>query len=116
MSSDVFIHEKWIKKLDRQTQEVINRIGADTKTLDEVFDKQTLLRLGKLISDHVIEYVDFPISTGKEAIIFRAVTPTKEFIAIKIYRTSTLAFKHITKYKWPSGSSDGKSKVNNSEN
>jgi RIO kinase 1 len=98
MSSDFFLHEKWIKKLDRQTQEVINRVGVDRKTLDEVFDKSTLLLLGKLISDKVIDYLDFPISTGKEAIIFRGVTSKKGFVALKIYRTSTLTFKHISKY------------------
>ncbi len=98
MSSDFFLNEKWIKKLDRQTRELIDRVGTDRKTLDEVFDKPTLLRLGKLISDSIIDHLDFPISTGKEAIIFRAVTPNKEFVAIKIYRTSNLTFKHILKY------------------
>ena len=98
MSSDFFLDEKWIKKLDRQTRDLVNRTGVDRKTLDEVFDKSTLLLLGKLISDKIIEYLDFPISTGKEAIIFRGVTPDKGFVAIKIYRTSNLAFKHISKY------------------
>jgi RIO kinase 1 len=98
MSSDELLDEKWIKKLDRQTRAVIDRIGADRKTLDQVFDKPTLLLLGKLISDQVIAYVDFPISTGKEAVIFRGVTPAEGFVALKIYRMSTLTFKHIMKY------------------
>lgn len=42
--------------------------------------------------------MDFPVSTGKEANIFRGVTPDKKFVAIKIYRTSNLTFKHISKY------------------
>lgn len=98
MSSDFFLDEKWIKKLDRQTKDLIDRIGGDRKTLDKVFDKPTLLNLGKLISDKVIEYIDFPISTGKEAIVFRGVTPQKKFVAIKIYRTSNIPFKKISKY------------------
>lgn len=98
MSSDSFLNEKWFKKLDRQTQELIDRVGVDRKTLDEVFDKSTLLGLGKLISDQVIDHLDFPISTGKEAVIFRAVTSDNKFVAIKIYRTSNLTFKHILKY------------------
>lgn len=98
MSSDFFIHEKWIKKLDKQTQEVINRVGVDRKTLDEVFDESTLLLLGKLISDKIIDHLDFPISTGKEAVIFRGVSPQKDFVALKIYRTSTQIFKNISKY------------------
>ena len=98
MSSEFFLDEKWIKKIDRKTKDLIDRIGIDRKTLDEVFDKPTLLSLGKLISDKVIEYLDFPISTGKEANIFRGVTPDKKFVAIKIYRTSNLTFKHLSRY------------------
>jgi len=98
MSSEGFLEEKWLKKLDHQTQQILNRTGLDRKTMDRVFDTSTLLDLGKLISDHVIDILDFPISTGKEAIIFRGVTPKKEFVAAKIYRTSTLTFKHISEY------------------
>jgi RIO kinase 1 len=98
MSSDFSLHDKWLKKLDREIQDLSCRIGFDKKTLDEVFDKTTLLRIGKLISNKVIDHFDFPISTGKEAIVFRAVTSNDEFVAIKIYRTSNLAFKHIAKY------------------
>lgn len=98
MSSDELLDDKWLKKLDRQTQVLLDRISADRKTFGEVFDRQTLLRLGKLISDKVINQVDFPISTGKEANLFRATTPEKELVAIKIYRTSTMTFKHIANY------------------
>ncbi len=98
MSSDDFLNDKWFKKLDKQTQQVINRIGADRKTLDEVFDLSTLHRLGTLISHGIIDQLDFPISTGKEANIFRAITPEQKHVALKIYRTSNLTFKHITKY------------------
>jgi len=97
MSSE-FLDIKRLKKLDRQTQQIIDRIGLDRKTLDRVFDTSTLNLLGKLISDKVIECVDFPISSGKEAFIFRAQTPKKDYVAVKIYRTSTLIFKHINKY------------------
>jgi RIO kinase 1 len=98
MSSEDFLADKWIKKLDRQTRDLIDRVGVDKKTLDQVFDKPTLLNIGKLISDKVIDYIDFPISTGKEAIVFRGVSPTKKFVAIKIYRTSITTFKKISKY------------------
>jgi RIO kinase 1 len=98
MSSDRFLDEKRLKKIDRELHLIIDRVGSDRKTLDEVFDKSTLLTLGKLISDRVIDIIDFPISTGKEANIFRGVTPEKTFVAVKIYRTATSTFKHITQY------------------
>jgi RIO kinase 1 len=98
MSSDVFLDDKWLKKLDRQTQEMLDRLVQNRKTFGEVFDKQTLLLLGKLISDKIIDQVDFPISTGKEANVFRGTTPEKTFVAIKIFRTATMTFKHIASY------------------
>jgi len=98
MSSDFSLNDKILKKLDRQTQNLIDREGLDRKTASEVFDKTTLIRIGNLISNKFIDHFDFPISTGKEAVVFRAVLQNKEFVAIKIYRTSNLTFKHIAKY------------------
>jgi len=98
MSSERFLDDKWLKKLDREMQVLFDREGTDRKTLDEVFDKPTLNTLGKLISDGVIDIVDFPISTGKEGNVFRGVTPDKKFVALKIYRTSNATFKHMSNY------------------
>jgi len=98
MSSDKFLDEKSLKKLDKELQAMISRVGADRKTQDEVFDKSTLHTLEKFISDRVIDILDFPISTGKEGNVFRGITPDKKFVAVKIYRTSTSTFKHISDY------------------
>ena len=98
MSSERFLNDKWNKKLDKKLQNIIDRVGTDRKTLDEVFDKSTLHSLEKLISDRVINILDFPISTGKEGNVFRGVTPNNEFVAVKIYRTNTSTFKHISEY------------------
>jgi len=98
MSSNRFLDDKNLKKIDKKINVIIDRIGKDIKTEDEVFDRYTLLTLEKLISNRVIDTLDFPISTGKEGNIFRATTPDKKFVAVKIYRISTSTFKHITKY------------------
>ena len=98
MSSEKFLDDKRLKKLDRELELLISRIGVDRKTQDEVFDKSTLHAFEKLISDKVIDILDFPISTGKEGNVFRGVTPDKKFVAVKVYRTSTSTFKHISKY------------------
>ena len=79
-----------IEKVERKKKEI-------QKTYSEVFDKQTLLSLIKMISDKTIDSVDFPISTGKEANVFRAKKDSK-YLALKIYRTSTAVFKDLTKY------------------
>jgi len=98
MSSDSFLERKKLKKLDLELQSLISRVGSDRKTEDQVFDKSTLKTLEKLISDKVIDILDFPISTGKEGNVFRGLTPEKKYVALKIYRTSTSTFKHISEY------------------
>ena len=98
MSSDKFLDKKNLKKLDKKLESIINRVGIDRKTQDEVFDKSTLHTLEKLISDKVINIIDFPISTGKEGNIFRAITPDNKIIVVKIYRINTATFKHISGY------------------
>jgi RIO kinase 1 len=98
MSSDYFLNEKNNKKIDKKIQLMIRKSGFDRKTQDEVFDKSTLLSLEKLISNRVIDTIDFPISTGKEGNVFRATTPDRKYFAVKIYRTSTSTFKHISNY------------------
>ena len=70
----------------------------DRKTCDEVFDKRTLMTIYKLFSDGVFDRLDFPISTGKEANVFRGITVSGDFVAIKIFRLSTATFKNLGKY------------------
>jgi RIO kinase 1 len=70
----------------------------DKKTYDEVFDKNTLLTLYKMISKGVISTLDYPISTGKEGNVFRATDENEDALAVKIYRTSTATYKNRTKY------------------
>jgi RIO kinase 1 len=98
MSSEKFLDDKRLKKLDKQLESLISRIGVDRKTQDEVFDKKTLHTFEKLFSDRVIDILDFPISTGKEGNVFRGLTPNKKYVAVKVYRVNTSTFKHISSY------------------
>ena len=74
------------------------RDADDRKTYDEVFDKATLMVIYKLITEKVITSVDYPISTGKEANIFKGTTPKGDAVALKIYRLATATFKNIIRY------------------
>ena len=98
MSSEKFLDKKNLKKLDRELQSMISRVGVDRKTEDEVFDKSTLSSLEKLISNRVIDILNFPISTGKEGNVFRGETSDKKSVAVKIYRISTSTFKNMSGY------------------
>ena len=70
----------------------------DKKTMEEVFERRTLMAFYKLFKRGVIKYVEFPISTGKEAVVFRAVTPRDKFVAVKVYRMTTHYYKSFMKY------------------
>lgn len=74
------------------------RREGDRRTEAEVFDRPTLLTLHKMLVHGLLKSVDFPISTGKEANVFRATTPGGGYLAIKIYRINTASFKHVMQY------------------
>ena len=68
------------------------------KLESDVFDRSTLLELSKLIGKGILETVDYPISTGKEANVFRSTTPSGSNIAVKIYKIETTHFMRRKEY------------------
>ncbi len=63
-----------------------------------VFDRRTLLILSKLIKKGILRSVDYPVSTGKEANVFRATTPEGAHLAVKIYKITTAGFSKKMAY------------------
>lgn len=70
----------------------------DFKVQDEVFDRRALMDLYALASKGVISSLGGPVSTGKEANIFRAKGEDESDLAIKIYRINTSNFKAMQNY------------------
>ncbi|MEM3592334.1 MAG: serine protein kinase RIO [Candidatus Micrarchaeia archaeon] len=79
------------------------------KIESEVFDPKVLDILIHLLNNKYIESIDFPISKGKEAYVFRATKGSKllnqdlkkkksKFAALKIYMIETSDFKHMQNY------------------
>ncbi len=68
------------------------------KTYDQVFDHACLLVLQNLIGEGVFATLDYPVSTGKEAVVFHASTADGSGKAVKIYRISNSTFKTISVY------------------
>lgn len=68
------------------------------KIASDVFDRPTLLVLAKLLKKGIFASVDFPISTGKEANVFRATTKNGSHLAVKIYKIETALFSQRIKY------------------
>jgi RIO kinase 1 len=51
-----------------------------------------------MLQHGVLRSLDFPVSTGKEANVFRGTTPRGGFVAVKIFRVNTSTFKHVLQY------------------
>jgi len=69
-----------------------------SKTFDKVFDKETLDTIHKTSTAGLIDILEFVISTGKEAYVFRAKDKGGNFRAVKVYKTLTSDFHNMTKY------------------
>ncbi|HJJ21485.1 MAG: serine protein kinase RIO [Candidatus Nitrosopumilus limneticus] len=68
------------------------------KVINEVLDKPTVMTLYKMITDHVIAYVNGSVSAGKESLVFWGVTEDNSNVALKIYLVSTSNFKKREPY------------------
>ena len=68
------------------------------KVINEVLDKPTVMTLYKMITDHVIAYVNGSVSAGKESVVFWGVADDDTDIALKIYLVSTSNFKKREPY------------------
>lgn len=68
------------------------------KVINEVLDKPTVMTLYKMITDHIIAYVNGVVSAGKESLLFWAVDESGIDIALKIYLVSTSNFKRRMPY------------------
>lgn len=90
--------DDWYELVEEKLRKLPGRTGRDMKTQDEVFDRQTVFTLYKLLSRGIIDSLDFPISTGKEANVFRGTTLGGKRVAVKIYRVNTATFRDLMKY------------------
>jgi RIO kinase 1 len=61
---------------------------------DEVFDRATLLAVARLVTQGIFQEVDYSISTGKEANVFR-VSGLQGFRALKAYRINNSIFRTL---------------------
>ncbi len=101
-SPDRDVADDWLDLVEdrlRPLREVEKRKDAnDRKTVDEVFDRSTLLTLYKFLRSGLFETIDYPISTGKEANVFHATARNDDSLAIKIFRTNTATFRSFMTY------------------
>ena len=68
------------------------------KVVNEVLDKPTVMTLYKMITDHIIAYVNGSVSAGKESVLFWGVDDNNNDVALKVYLVSTSNFKKRERY------------------
>ena len=70
----------------------------DRATVEQVLDPRTRMILFKMLNAGVIASIHGCVSTGKEANVYHAFTPSGGEMAIKVYKTSILVFKDRDRY------------------
>jgi RIO kinase 1 len=90
--------EHWYAVVERKLSGLPRPEGKDRRTWDGVFDNRTLMTLYRLFSTGVLDAMDFPVSTGKEADVFRASTPEGTLVCVKIYRVAKATFHNMLPY------------------
>lgn len=79
------------------SKEFIRSGDPGRKTQDIVFDLRTLKAVFESMKKFNIDYLDFPIMSGKESIVFKAYSKKKP-IVVKIFKMSTLRFSNLYLY------------------
>ena len=86
------------KQPEREVKPIKERLKISNKVLDD----KVIEILSWLMNTRKVDSFDYPISQGKEAVVFRATRLTKdgkpEFIAVKIFKYETSSFHHISQY------------------
>ncbi len=104
----MFSNENKLRKEEERLKEV-------EKVFGYVFDKYTLLNIYKFFHNGYLDRFEFPISSGKESVVFAA-SKGKKFYAIKVYKITASNFKNIREYaasRWGIGKISSKKKLMN---
>ena len=92
---DFFLNSKNFLKSKRKT---MPDGFKKNKTVNEVLDKLTTLTLFNLIKSKTIAYVNGVVRAGKESVVFWAVSPDNNDVALKVYLVTTVSFKKRATY------------------
>jgi RIO kinase 1 len=90
--------EALLRRLERKKLERLEKDSETYKIMERVFDSSTLLTLYHMLNRGVFDLFYGAVSIGKEANIFCALDSRGDYVAVKIYRTSTSDFKNMYRY------------------
>jgi len=84
-------------RFHKERTEERRKESAQRDVRDEVFDRTTLLAISRMVSRGMFSQVDYSISTGKVANVFRVTSSTGPR-ALKVYRISNALFRSVPPY------------------
>ncbi len=87
---------RWSKK--KRPHQEDKQVNARNVIAHRVFDDKTLRVLVHFLDKGLIQTFDYPISSGKESIVFRATQADGGFAAVKVFKYETSAFRKFGEY------------------
>jgi RIO kinase 1 len=88
---------KEAERIDRRDR-VILKNEEERQVFEEVFDRQTLMKLYALANRGAFSYLNGVVSTGKESRVYWGVKEDGTNIAVKIYLVASSDFKRRSQY------------------
>jgi RIO kinase 1 len=97
LNKTLFMEEK--EKLEKETTlQKFLKDEKERKIFAKVFDYRTIMALHTLAKKKLFKELEFVISTGKEAHVFRAIDSSGNFRAVKIYKVEASEFRNMERY------------------
>jgi RIO kinase 1 len=81
------------KTVERRDKMLIHDFSTERATLEEVFDKATLMVIYQLLNSGILYEVHGVVNAGKEARVYWGKTKEGKDLAVKIYLTASAEFK-----------------------
>lgn len=86
------------EKIFAKKRKVFKNGFDSNKVENQVLDKSTMFTMYEMINAKIISYVNGIVKSGKESVLFWAVGPKGEDVALKVYLVSTVSFKKRAMY------------------
>src|SRR3990170_5290705 len=81
------------KTVERRDKMLVHDFSSERATLEEVFDRSTLMVIYNLLKSGVIDELHGVVSAGKEARVYWGKNKEGKELAVKIYLTASAEFK-----------------------
>src|SRR5689334_10969730 len=80
------------ERYDRERRVRVKR-SEDTESLEEVFDKRTIMTVLRMLNTGVLKELHGSVKSGKESKIYHGIDPNGKEVAVKIFLTTSNIFR-----------------------